>query len=1383
MTVQAAASPRGVEPQPVPRAERVAGAAARWSDELAALGGRNTLLHFRDLKAGTLDLAAADPENRRRLLDGEPVPVSRLFPHEPLRSSALRSARAIRDKVRELAEERGLDAAMLAIGLATWANPFAAHRPVAPVLLRPATVVARDPAETDFVITLVGGPEVNPVLLRELDSQLGLRFGPAELHDSSGALRYPVVVERLREFAPAHVVDGFSISHRAVLGTFAAAPAALARDIAAFGAELERHDAVAALAGDPSAAGALRDSGGGDAPEPTHLVLEADSRQSEVVAAIAAGGDLRVEAPPGTGRTQTVANAVAELVARGQRVLVVSNKRATLADLTTRLDVAGLGDVVLDLVSDARREAVTRIAQTARRLGDESGRGRKPPSGTEQADPLQPYLEALHRRREPWGVSAYDVVAAVSAAEAEVRTDARIDADGLARLGVGSREAMRAKLREYAELGGLVPADPEAPWHGATVPTSEHAEALATAVEQLRSEHLPALRDAATRAAVEAGLAAPASPADAFTTIELLTSVEETLNRFRPQIWQVPLDELVAGTADRSWRAEYGSRLGVLTRRRLRLEARDLLLDSAAELGRRGRRVRRQLHEHLVAAADQLATWHEHARDPRPPRTGPHLHAAVEAVSRVREPLELLAEASPRLTGLTELPYGELAKRLAELSADRATLIALPRLAALRREAEDVGLSGLLDDLRKRQPTPREAEAAFTYAWQASLLDLWRDEDPALREVDGSVHERHIERFRDLDIERARRAAAGVIAERARRFREVSGEHEGQTAVVCESTRTSRVPPALRELVSTAPDVALAALPCWVCPSLTVAEHLPARRLFDVVVVEDAGQLSPAEAVPVIARADRVVLVGDREQLMLPPFTVAVEPTGESDDFPALVGEEPPPSVLDLLEAVLPRFQLTTGYRFRDDRLVGFVRRNVYRGRLSVLPGVGGPSRLHHELVGTDIDHGGDEGAAHAEGGDPAGDDVPPTTEERASSERPRSVGSLPDSSEAEVRRVVELVLEHARTRPHESLGVITLSRPHASRVASALRAELIRAPDAAPFLRDDREEPFFIKDVDHVCGDVRDAVIFTLGYGRSVDGRVLYRFGALDRPGGERRLAAAATRARERLTVVSSFGAADLSPRRLTTAGGRALRDFLAYAEEPTRLSAAGEADPLATTVAARLRTAGASVVVGYGSGAGRLDVAVRHPSRWDRFVLAIETDGPAYARTPSVRDRDRLRPEQLRRLGWSVYRVWAGAWAADPDGETGRLIDAYAKAVAAADAYDWAVAAAEAGVVAEPSHPDEDDDAPPDEGSGENEPARVGPRPPVPLGRPVGGYTRQELVALARWVESDGVARSEDEVVTLLDAELSVTTPGSRAEDVFRHAVRVARSAAVPA
>jgi hypothetical protein len=396
------------------------------------------------------------------------------------------------------------------------------------------------------------------------------------------------------------------------------------------------------------------------------------------------------------------------------------------------------------------------------------------------------------------------------------------------------------------------------------------------------------------------------------------------------------------------------------------------------------------------------------------------------------------------------------------------------------------------------------------------------------------------------------------------------------------------------------------------------------------------------------------------------------------------------------------------------------------------------------------------------------------------------------DSAVAEVARVVELVLEHARVRPYESLGVVTLGSRHARRIDDALRRALVRSPDAAAFIREDREEPFFVKELERATADVRDAILITAGHGRAVDGRVLYRFGALDGPGGDRALTAVLAGARERLTVVSAFRADDLSPRRLTTPGAQVLRDLLAYVETSGGVASGDEApaDRLEAVVAERLRDAGVEIVVGLGSGRGRIAIAARHPARSDRLVLAVETDGAAYAVAPTVRDRDRLRPEHLVRLGWAVHRIWSPAWADDPGGETRRLLAAYADAVKAADAYDWAEAAAQADVVV--GIPDTGDDESGD-GADEDkdavnvedavpEPRDRGRRPRVAPGRAVGSYTRHELAAMARWVDADATGRSEADVISAIADELRLHDRGVRVDDALRHAVRVARAGAPP-
>jgi len=271
------------------------------------------------------------------------------------------------------------------------------------------------------------------------------------------------------------------------------------------------------------------------------------------------------------------------------------------------------------------------------------------------------------------------------------------------------------------------------------------------------------------------------------------------------------------------------------------------------------------------------------------------------------------------------------------------------------------------------------------------------------------------------------------------------------------------------------------------------------------------------------------------------------------------------------------------------------------------------------------------------------------------------------------VRQVVELILEHARTRPAESLGVIALGIRHAEAVDTALRAALGSNPGLEAFFAEDRPEPFFVKNLERVQGDERDAIILSIGYGKHPDGRMRYQWGPLLRDGGERRLNVAATRARRRLTLVSSFSSHDIDPDRVTKAGARLLADYLEYASSGgTAVDASGgdELNPFEADVRDRLAEFGITVVPQYGVGGYRIDFAATHPRDADRMVLAIEADGASYRQSGSVRDRDRLRGEHLQRLGWSFHRLWSTNWFQNPQTEVAKLRDAYERAVAAADA-----------------------------------------------------------------------------------------------------------------
>jgi very-short-patch-repair endonuclease len=245
-------------------------------------------------------------------------------------------------------------------------------------------------------------------------------------------------------------------------------------------------------------------------------------------------------------------------------------------------------------------------------------------------------------------------------------------------------------------------------------------------------------------------------------------------------------------------------------------------------------------------------------------------------------------------------------------------------------------------------------------------------------------------------------------------------------------------------------------------------------------------------------------------------------------------------------------------------------------------------------------------------------------------------------------------------------------------------------ARELESFFAEDVPEPFFVKNLERVQGDERDAIIISVGYGKHPDGRMRYQWGPLLRDGGERRLNVAATRARRRLTVVSSFSSHDVDPARLTAPGARLLAEYLEYARAGgVPVAAAGYAAKASDTrgdgtagyapdatggdaavafhadVAARLAALGITVVPQYGVGGYRVDFAAAHPDDPSRMILAIEADGAGYRDSGSVRDRDRLRKEHLERLGWHVHRLWSTSWFTDPAGELGKLRAAFDSAV----------------------------------------------------------------------------------------------------------------------
>jgi very-short-patch-repair endonuclease len=314
--------------------------------------------------------------------------------------------------------------------------------------------------------------------------------------------------------------------------------------------------------------------------------------------------------------------------------------------------------------------------------------------------------------------------------------------------------------------------------------------------------------------------------------------------------------------------------------------------------------------------------------------------------------------------------------------------------------------------------------------------------------------------------------------------------------------------------------------------------------------------------------------------------------------------------------------------------------------------------------------------------------------------------------------------------------------------------------PDLDAFFDQSTFERFFVKNLERVQGDERDAIILTIGYGKDERGRLPYRFGPLLQQGGERRLNVAITRARKRMTVVSAFSHHEMDPGRSTARGVELLRSYLEYAAQGGQTWVGERPEPVLDTLQADIRGAlegaGVEVAPQWGASRNRIDFAAESPEDETRFLLAIETDGPSYRSAATARDRDRTREQVLEGLGWRFHRIWTTDWFMRRDEEMARLVSDFR---AAADPPAPATLP-----VAGPSAPAVE--------AASSGPAR-GPRPRIGRRGSIEDYTMRDLVSMVAWLQSDGQLRTDEELVDELVDQLGFSRRGPRIEAALRAAV----------
>lgn len=1338
-----------------------------WQRKLLDLTTRNRLLHLPD-SAKAIRLICPDPAGLEDILAANksvrivPMPDlevggrdSEIYEkrnRENLEEEAARQAMARNEvlsrmekgkldtalidlyrKARSDLEEGGSNTLFLAFGFLRWKKAEDDPKSYfAPLILLPVKLERRSVLSGVKMSMLDDEPRFNLTLLELLrhDFQLNIAGLSGDLPtDESG-----IDVEGIWKIVRRAVRDmpGFEVTTDIALGTFSFSKYLMWRDLIDRSEQLMQNDVVRHLLHHKLGESSLESLG--EFPEPKDLdatvepgelftPLPADSSQLAAIVASAKGHSFVLDGPPGTGKSQTIANMIAHNLALGRRVLFVAEKMAALDVVKRRLEDRGIGQFCLELHSSksskmhvlqqldrawTSRDTLTEAdwntqAEKVRSLRDRLnevvrvlherwpngwsaheaiGRVVKDatpmtprlswPEGTEHDAAQMKHLRDIARRldlnraaaegvrvrmtlvtRTEWSnawqeamvEAARQVLAALKACDEACAQVVRNSG-----LSVGGSTPVAAKLLEFVRLlpdaHGVDLRFAFSPTLQAIRAAGQQAASLlkdyealesrlsqAYASEAVRHINVDTLRREWTEASGKfwflatlaknrvakalAGTAGTSAPPNVEADLALLSAMKDLVAKIDA------LDRDLRNVPGWSALSTDVTRMAFATKLAESLRAHLIPLASSPE---QLVKLRHEVQRLVVDGNDLLAS------------SGP----IAEAIGQLTSRYKALFDATEQF-GRAAGSKVDLNKQVPEIFANAQAVVenekALNAWCSWRRvrqEAIACGLQPLVASVEQSTLPDGSVAHAFEVAYARWFAAKAIDAEPLLCHFVPAEHQSDIDAYTTAVDELGELTSVYIRAKLSGNIPDKNGftKRSGFDILKHELQKQRRHKP-VRQLAQEMGQDFTVLAPCMLMSPLSIAQYLPAdHELFDLVIFDEASQIAPWDAVGSIARGNQVVIAGDPRQMPPTSFFNRDTSAGEDDT------DEDLESILDeCIGAGVPKRSLTWHYRSRHESLITFSNYRYYGGSLITFPAADTrPSAVSWRKV--------DGVYAQGKGG------------------RRNQV-----EAKAIVAEVVVRLTDPDFIASGQSIGVITLNAEQQQLVDDLLDQARREHREIEPFFKGDLAEPVVVKNLETMQGDERDLIILGIGFGPTApDANVMsMNFGPLNREGGWRRLNVAVTRARREMMVFTSFDPSMIDLNRTSAQAVHDLRHFIEFAHLGPKAIAAdvhgsvGDYDsPFEQFVAEGLRAKGWETHPQIGVSRFRIDLGVVHPDRPGDYLAGVECDGATYHSAATARDRDKVRSEILRSLGWRLVRVWSTEWWVDRDGALERLHEA---------------------------------------------------------------------------------------------------------------------------
>ncbi|MBI1370483.1 MAG: DUF4011 domain-containing protein [Planctomycetes bacterium] len=555
-----------------------------------------------------------------------------------------------------------------------------------------------------------------------------------------------------------------------------------------------------------------------------------------------------------------------------------------------------------------------------------------------------------------------------------------------------------------------------------------------------------------------------------------------------------------------------------------------------------------------------------------------------------------------------------------------------------RDRCGEIGLSPYIQAVADNQLKPNQLVASFDRTVHDLVARQETERDECLRNFSRLEHEQARADFAKLDRELIRLQCEQVrwMAGNRRPPDGVSTGHVGnytQMGLIRHEVSKQRRHCSLRDLVRRAGEALAAIKPCWMMSPLSVAQFIePGALVFHVLIMDEASQIKPEDALGSVARAEQVVVVGDPKQM--PPSSWMERSSGNGADDDDEADEktlaDDNESILEWGMSAYRRVRrLKWHYRSQHESLIAFSNDRFYDRELVIFPAPG----TRKDALGLRFHH------------------VPEGRWEKR-------------SNIIEAQHIARAVINHAHKDPKASLGIATFNAPQMEMIQEELDRLLRNNSDARHMVEHlmSHHEPLFIKNVENLQGDERDVIFISYTYGPDAGGIFAQRFYPINTDKGWRRFNVLITRARQRIEVFTSMLPENITGGQQRPFGVQCMRDYLTYVQSGKLVDAGTPTgrppdSDFEVAVAHAVQRMGFGVHAQVGVAGYFVDLGVLVPSGEGDYLLGIECDGATYHSAKSARDRDRLRQEVIEKRDWSLHRIWSTDWFRNQASEEARL------------------------------------------------------------------------------------------------------------------------------